>query len=528
MDTNANVSGEVEKLHKRCRVIVNERQANRTVVRELMCRQRKELSRLEQEREDLLLRLKVVQSPSAVLRDEQQIKNLRVLLARHHELDKTIQQEKDSLIHLDGQIQQMEEKVNWQQREVAGTTSSSLQVTTAQKSVYILQNTLEKEKQGLHVMLKHNGDLRHEIDSLQREQMDFKVLYNRLTKELEKTKKETLSLMDASTAAYVQRQELQNEIIRLQEKDRDDEKHHDNKLWSTQSLLKHERQLQSFLAIKSRERKIQDDASTPEHEHEEEGDMDQQKLLSKGKQKNRNSDESLQHNKPLSEQGQDVPGERDVSGLLQKLMTAESQNFALFNFINEQRAELEHHHAEVEELHKEIENYKKSENIKEQQQRREYEVLEKQHEEAFMQTVQLEDELQCVNNIIEDLGTGIKGMSTWLGCDELVPTLQPRSRTTTTKHPLLCILSIVEQKINELLSMHAYLLTKDQTQPLNPHKAASLLLGHTREIPVQHPQLPLPSLTDVDTQQTDDGEWEEEEPPLSFTDLRNAVVNQFI
>uniref|UniRef100_A0A8C4NEU2 ODAD1 central coiled coil region domain-containing protein n=1 Tax=Eptatretus burgeri TaxID=7764 RepID=A0A8C4NEU2_EPTBU len=182
MDDDSNVAGEVEKLHKQCRVIGNERQANRTVVREMMCRQRKELSLLEQERKDLLLRLKVVQSPSTMLRDEHHIKNLQVLLARHDELDKTIQQAKDALIHLDGQIQQMEEKVNWQQREVAGTTSCNLQVMKAQKLISVLQNTLEKENRGLDLMLKHNSDLRHEIDSLQREKIDFKVLYSRLRK----------------------------------------------------------------------------------------------------------------------------------------------------------------------------------------------------------------------------------------------------------------------------------------------------------------------------------------------------------
>uniref|UniRef100_A0A8C4Q3A3 ODAD1 central coiled coil region domain-containing protein n=2 Tax=Eptatretus burgeri TaxID=7764 RepID=A0A8C4Q3A3_EPTBU len=338
--------------------------------------------------------------------------------------------------------------------------------------------------------------------------------------------------MDASTAAYVHRQELQNQVIQLQEKAGDDEKHHCNKLWSTQKLLKHERRLQFFLTSKSRERKIQDDASTSQHEDEEEGDMDQQKLLSKGKQKNQNGDENLQHNKPLWEQGEAVTGEHEVSSLLQKFMTAESQNFALFNFINEQRAELEHHHAEVEELHKEIEDYKRSENIREEQRRREYEVLKKQEEEAFAQTVQLEDDLQRVNNIIEELSTGIKRLSTWLGCDELLLTLQTRSSTSATKHPLLCIQSLVEQKINELLTIHTYLLTKDQTQPLDPYKAASLILGHTRKIPLQNLPLPLPSLTKEGIQQTggiENGDAEkEEEPPFSLTDLRNAVVNQVI
>lgn len=152
-------------------------------------------------------------------------------------------------------------------------------------------------------------------------------------------KKLIMDLIDQSTVAFDQRQELCTKLSVLKDRNENDKVMHIQEMREMQRRLEHDAKLQKFFDIKGQKR------LNPELEQRE---------LDKKQNQKENYERQLFEYKEIIERIKQLYGEDDPERLVAQFKRQEDENFALFNYVNELSHEVEVLNDTTQELTDEI------------------------------------------------------------------------------------------------------------------------------------------------------------------------------
>uniref|UniRef100_A0A1B0CZI3 ODAD1 central coiled coil region domain-containing protein n=1 Tax=Phlebotomus papatasi TaxID=29031 RepID=A0A1B0CZI3_PHLPP len=195
-----------------------------------------------------------------------------------------------------------------------------------QKDVVKLENRLEVAHKRAGAVMAENAELRQMIDHMLQERALFNDVWAKMVTQLNQGKKHMMDLIDQSTAAYDQRDELCNKLQLLKDRSQADKMAHIQEMRELQRKLDHDAKLHQFLGIKG------------QHRVNTELDM---REANKKRQLQEQLENQLEEYNTILQRIRAFSTEEDVDKLASQFMKQEEENFALFNYVNELSHEVE-------------------------------------------------------------------------------------------------------------------------------------------------------------------------------------------
>uniref|UniRef100_A0A4W6G7N5 ODAD1 central coiled coil region domain-containing protein n=1 Tax=Lates calcarifer TaxID=8187 RepID=A0A4W6G7N5_LATCA len=180
--------------------------------RVLIYRHRREIQRLQDERDKLLRNLGVSQTSCSSWTDGSTVQDLTSLLACGDRLDEELRAEKDKVASLKDQISKWERKLVGK-RATGGTTCHSWKSDNRNlvKTTCLTENKLDRGCKCFNELMTRNGQLREDLKTLQMEKKHFLHVQSQRTKELHAIRKDICNMMTKCTEAF-------NASVKIQEK----------------------------------------------------------------------------------------------------------------------------------------------------------------------------------------------------------------------------------------------------------------------------------------------------------------------
>ncbi|XP_058229921.1 coiled-coil domain-containing protein 114 isoform X1 [Hemibagrus wyckioides] len=514
MDIDALAEAEMSKLQRQFRIMEGDRQAYSVQSQELIRKQRLEIKKLVKEHEELQKNLRVSESQSRKQADTHYTQQLRALLNRRDELEEQLERERFSQAELEREIQNIQKKLEELRKGDVGTFHrQKSQVLHIQKATCTLENKLDRALIHFNQQLAKNSQLREELETLRVERVRFQQLHRKLDKELQEIRREIGDVISMSTAAYDARVEAQTKMTMMKEKAVKDLAQYNAEMKELERLIAHEQRLKDFMATKCNERTGLDDALSHRHELKE--------------QRRTDSEVAAETLEEVFQRIQKVTGEDDLEMLVTKFIQAEDRNFALFNYVNEQNTKAEALKDEIRQIKEDMEKFQVEDLQQEQEHHTTLKQREEQQRDAEAQALEYEVQAKEITETLDQIKTGVSNLFNKINCDRAVVDDLLGSSAGIRDSNIMTYLKLVEQKTNELLTVQAFVNSKDLEKDYDPKLVAQVLLGQSAEMqkhaPVVHPPV---SGDDYDTEEL--LLPHEDDRPLTQEELRQRIMNMIL
>ncbi|XP_078507066.1 coiled-coil domain-containing protein 63-like isoform X3 [Lissotriton helveticus] len=515
VDLEGMAEGELAKLQRKYRLKEGDRQAYSIESQDVIRRQLAEMQTLEREREELLKNLDVAESRKNQTRDQESHANLCNLLVQKDDVEEQLAREKRLIAELEEEIRLWDRKLVEQLKAVGGSAGSLRRSAQTHKHIRVMENRLERALTKFNSQLAKNATTREELDIMRIERSRFEQLYQKLQKELHETRKAIGAAIDDSSAAYDARDEAQTKMLQLKEKTEKDLVQHMAEMKELQRIIDHDRKLKEFMTTKTQERAISEEVLEARRRREKE----------ESERKRRDpTEETVETYEAAFEQIRSITNEDNLDILVSKFIEVEDRNFALFNYVNEQNNETERLMEQIAEIKKEIDGFKAQGVRLDQEHRMILKEIEYKQEAAIKQANSYEDQLKGVMKILDQLKTGIDILFSKMNCDRSVLSDMLGSTSTIRDNNIMQYLGLIEQKTNEILACQSYLDSKNYDKPYDPQESALLLLGQMTDFHSPSLQILPPSTGDDYDSGTDSPVPEEDERPLTQSELRERIM----
>ncbi|XP_067659008.1 coiled-coil domain-containing protein 63-like [Haliotis asinina] len=502
--------GELLKLQRQYRIMEGDRAAYTEESTNMIRKQRAEMNQLEKEKQELLKELRLAESRSNQIRDEEHTDTLVTLVEAKDDCDVEIKEEKQHHVELDAKIREWEKKIRNQHKNMGGVHMSAQHTTQTQKTVRVLENRLDQSKKRFNDSLSDNAKLRDEIQGLRTEHKRFENLYKKLEKELRQLRREMGGGIQSSTEAYDARDDAQAKMLVLKDKADKDMQQHNAEMKELVRIIDHDRKLKEFMGIKGQER--QEDPQLVAWR--------QKKEALEAERKKESQEDSVETYEQAFELIKEMTQEDDLDLLVNRFIETEDRNFALFNYVNEQNNEIEKLNDDIQMIKDEIEKFK-AEGIELETQRKHIlKNLEEKQNEASQEADENEQKYKEVSKILDQLKAGIDSLFNKINCERSAIDDMLGAATGVTEGNMIQYLGIIEQRTNELLAVQAYVNTKDQDRYETKGHG---LLGEGPAAPQQ--QLPVMPPTVGDEYESEGSEADDDEMrPLTRAELQDRVM----
>ncbi|XP_046881261.1 coiled-coil domain-containing protein 114 isoform X4 [Hypomesus transpacificus] len=509
LDLDVIAETEMGKLHRQFRIMEGDRQAYNIQSQEHIRRQRYEIEKLEKEQEEMRLDLAVCESGSKRQQDTESALNLHSMLDQKDQVDDKLEREKQFQADLAKQIACLERKLTELR---SGKVTQKSQPRQTPKATRTLEYRLDRALVRFNEQLTKNSHLRENLETLRLERGRFLQLQRRLSKELQEIRKEIGDMISLSTAAYDARVEAQSKMTVMKEKAVKDLAQYSAEMKELERVIAHERRLKQFMTTKCSERSGQDQGQDQGRRHE----FKEQKRMD-------SREESIESLEEVFHTIQSVTGEENLDMLVSRFIQVEDKNFALFNYVNEQNNEVEALKDQIKQIHGEMEQY----GVEELKQDREHQSLLRETDEhqksSESEALGYEAQTSTVSKTLDHIKTGVNSLFQEMDCDRSVIEEMLGSSAGIRENNIMSYLSLVEQRTNEMLTIQAFLSSRDLERDYDPKDLARFLLGQNPEIPRQNVVIQ-PLLTGVDYDTEESLLTDEEERPLSKREIRQRIL----
>ncbi|KAL6111933.1 odad1 [Pungitius sinensis] len=512
LDINGTES-EIAKLQRQFRIMEGDRQAYNNQAREQIRKQQQEIQNLLKEQEDLHMNLGTFKSLSRQQQDSEDAQCRHALLEQRDVLEEELEKEKQCQKELEKEITNMElQLVELRKGEVSSGDAQKSVLQRTQKTIRTLEYKLNRSLTRFNEQLTKNSHLREELQTLHIERIRFQQLHNKLDKELYDVRKKIGEIVNLSTAAYDARVEAQSKMTMMKEKAEKDLAQYNAEMKELERVIALEFSLKEFMTTKCSERSGQDQGHEVEH-----------KQLSEAKEQRRmaSGEESQGVLEEVFERIQAVTGEDTLDMLVSRFIQVEDQNFAHFNFVNEQNMEAEALQDYISKTQAAIQQFGVAGLQQEQEHRSLLRDIEQQQKESKFQAEDYENQAGIISQVLDEIKTGVNSIFSRMDCDRSVMEDTLGSSTGSAENNIMSRLGPVEQKTIELLTIRAFLSSKDLEKDYNPKDLAKFLLGQNPELLQQTVSIQpeIHSLGyDEESPVTD-----EDERPLSQGELRKRI-----
>nr|XP_020453588.1 coiled-coil domain-containing protein 63-like isoform X2 [Monopterus albus] len=468
---------EIAKLQRQFRIMEGDRQAYNIQAREQIRKQQQEIDKLLKEQEEMHRNLGVCKSASRRQQDSGDTQSLHLLLEQRDMIEEELKKEKQCQKELEKEISNMELKLaELRKGDVSTSERQRSEVRRTEKAIRTLEYKLDRALTRFNELLTKNSQLREELQTLHIERGRFQQLHNRLEKELQEVRKKIGEVIHLSTAAYDARVEAQSKMTMMREKAVKDLAQYNMEMKELERVIVHECSLKDFMITKGNERSGLDDS----HEigHRQLSEVKEQRKTDSG-------EESLDALEQVFERLQTVTGEDNLDILVTKFIQVEDQNFALFNFVNEQNNEAGALRDQISQIQGEMERFQVESLQREQDHRALLRDTVEQQKEAKFQVEDYDNQANIISKILGEIKTGVTSIFSKLECDHSVIEDMLGSSTGISDYNIMSYLGLVEQKTNELLTVQAFLKSKDLEKDYNPKDLATFIMGQNPELLLQ-------------------------------------------
>ncbi|XP_071225292.1 coiled-coil domain-containing protein 63-like [Salvelinus alpinus] len=166
-------------------------------------------------------------------------------------------------------------------------------------------------------------------------------------------------------------------------------------------------------------------------------------------------------------------------------------------------------------------------NVTGQQQKQEHHALlrdiDQQQRDTESQAHENEVLASAVSKILDQIKTGVNSVFHKMDCDRSVVEDLLGSSSGIRENNIMTYLGLVEQRTNQLLTMQAFLNSRDLDKEYDPKDLARFLLGQNPEVPRQNIIIQ-PPVTGDDYDTEESPLTDEEERPLSQGELRQRIM----
>ncbi|XP_051768467.1 coiled-coil domain-containing protein 114 isoform X2 [Ctenopharyngodon idella] len=510
LDFDGIVETELEKLQRQFRIMERDRQAYSIQSQEKIRKQRQEISKLREEQEELLC---VFECQSNKKSDNQDIECIKTLLEQRNTLDDQLKNERQTQTQLEQEITNMEKRlVEMRRGEITASQSHTSQARHAQKATRTLENKLDRALIRFNKQLTKNSQLREELETLRMERVRFQQLHRRLEKVLQDVRKDIGEVIDMSTTASDAREEAQTKITMMKEKAIKDLAQYSAERKELERVIAHEHRLKEFMATKSNERTAMDDGQEMRRRQE----MKQQRRADAGEETFETLEEVFQRIKRLT-------GEDNLEMLVTKFIKVEDRNFALFNYVNEQNIEAEKLREQIHQIGEEMEQLHMKGVQQEQENQVELKQVKDLQQECETQAQQYEAQANDINKILDQIKTGIDSVFNKIDCDPTLVEDMLGSSSGISGSNIMAYLSLLEQRTSELLTIQAFIKSKDVEESDDLKGVAQFLLGQKPDVQ-KHTAIVQPPITRHDYETEDSSLTDEEDRPLTHKELHQHVM----
>uniref|UniRef100_A0A1B0FA20 ODAD1 central coiled coil region domain-containing protein n=1 Tax=Glossina morsitans morsitans TaxID=37546 RepID=A0A1B0FA20_GLOMM len=354
------------------------------------------------------------------------------------EIQRLSQTERTSLWELEGHIKKIEKEIDVLRKLEVPDSCYKDTIHKVQKSVVKLENRLDVVNKKCSDVLTENSKLRHSIDHMLQDRANFNEMWQSMVTQFNDGKKYIMELIDQSTLAYDQREELYNKLQVLKDRNENDKIMHIQEMREMQRRLEHDAKLQKFYDIKCKKR------LNLEMEHRE---MDKKLAKKEAFEKQLNEyNEIIDKMKKLYE-------EPDTSHLIAQFRRQEDENFALFNYVNELSHEVEVLNDVTQELNDEIERQQAELLEKELKQKTEaLDYLTEELQNAEISNNEAKHKLDSLDTRLQLLLSGIGDIFKELSGED-APILNVLSfNTLLTAHNVKLFIGVIERRTNMCIS----------------------------------------------------------------------------
>lgn len=270
-----------------------------------------------------------------------------------------IEVERRRVDELTKQIDSMQRCILDSRREMGGVNASRENNSSVAKQIRILENRLDKALVKFNEALAHNKSLREQIDNLRRERVVFDGIYRKLEDELANKKNAMATILQDSDAAYRARDAAHAEMMALKAAADAQQQNFEQEWSQLGQLIEKDRKLKEFIKTQARERSLK---GLSDPAAEEESKLRRKvskgaKGISEDKAAIHASMGKVQEYEEAFAKIQKATRISDIDELVQTFLSAEDQNFSLFNYVNDLAHEIEHVEESIQELKKEIQKY---------------------------------------------------------------------------------------------------------------------------------------------------------------------------
>ncbi|KAL6464955.1 hypothetical protein MHYP_G00272720 [Metynnis hypsauchen] len=514
IDIDGTVEAEMSKLQRQFRIMEGDRQAYRLQSQELIRKQRVEMEKLQEEQEELQRSLRVSQSQTRKQSDNRDVQQLQALLAQRDQPDEQLERQRINQMELEQEILCIGKKlVEMRKGEVSASNSQKSLARQTQKASRTLENKLDRALVCFNEQLAKNSQLREELETLRMERVHFQQLHRRLDKELQEIRQDIGDVIRMSTAAYDARVEAQTKMSMMKEKAVKDLALYNVEVKELERIIAHERRLKEFMVTKCNERSGQEDMQDLTRRQE----MKEQRRTDSG-------EETLETLEEVFQKIQKVTGEDDLEMLVSKFIQVEDKNFALFNYVNEQNTQAEALRDQISQTKEEMESF----HVKGLQQEQEHQAalreVEEQQRDTESEALESEEKANAISKILDQIKTGINSVFNKIDCDRAVVEDLLGSSSGIRDNNIMTYLSQVEQRTNELLTVQAFINSKDLDKDYDPKLMAQFLLGQSPALQKQAAGVQ-PHFTGEDYDTEESLITDEDDHPLTLEELRQRITN---
>ncbi|XP_030585991.1 coiled-coil domain-containing protein 114 isoform X2 [Archocentrus centrarchus] len=505
----------IAKLQRQFKIMGRDLQAYKIRAREQIRKQQQVIDMLQKEQEELDQNLGACKSLFHQQQEKKDIQTLQVLLEQTKMLDEELEKEKQCQQELQKEISSMELKLaELRNGEVSSSNAQRSAVRRTQKAMRTMEDKLDRALTRFNKQLTKNSRLREELYTLHNERVRFQKLHSRLKKELQDVRVKIGEVINQTFATYNERVETQSKVKMIREKAVKDLDQYNAEMKELERVIAHESSLKAFMSIKCK------NAGRQEDEHEM-----GPRQLSEPKELGRmdSGEESLDALQEVFEKIRTATGEDNLDLLVTRFIQGEDRNFALFNFVNEQTNEAEVLKEQISKFKKDMEQFRVEGFQLEQEHQSLIQDTNEQLKEAESHAEAYENRASTISEILDELETGVNRLFCKIECGHSVIEDVLGSSTGITENNIMSYLGLLEQKTNELLTVQAFLNTKDLEEDYNPKPVANLLLGQNPLLLRQNVsnQLAVSSVVrDVEESPVTD----EDERPLSQGELRQRII----
>jgi len=420
----------------------NERKRRCLIARVTMKDQNNIIKQLKMELTEVAVEMKLASSNKNRRQDRENSNELKHFMDGQDEYSSLIVKQTEEIQALDRQISEIEEKINEQHRNMGGVHASHHRHVTTQHTIRVLENRLNKATREFNDCLAQNSKLREQIQHLRSQRSVFDNIHKRLFKNLAKKKREQVELIEQSTMAFDQRDEAEQKMATLQDRNQKDLAQFNMEYKELMRQLDHDNDLKKFLLDKAQERWELAEALGNERKKNFEAKSE------------RNAEQTLKEYLNAFKEIKKITGETENEKLVERFIEMEDQNFAMFSYVNEINNQLEQQTDNIKMLENQISTHRCDAE----------EIIENKNAELAQLACQYENKLKLESetsktikeqsDLLFELKKGIRTIFKNTNCSMEQIEKRLGNQNEVNDQNIMEYLAVIEEMANDMLKRH--------------------------------------------------------------------------